>query len=58
MNQFDLNDLLKFADSNNLQNKSFQEVYNLWKKDIQDAIDSQFADDYLASEEAHLAMAI
>lgn len=51
MNQFDLQDLLKFAEYNHLTKLPFQQVYQLWQKDIQEIVDSQQADDYTQAEE-------
>lgn len=51
MNKKNLKDILQYAKSNNLMDKSFQEVYDLWNQDMQDTLNSWLADEYLASRE-------
>lgn len=48
-----LEELLVFAQANNLMQMPFQEVYNLWQDDMQSFYASLAADDYLSSIEAH-----
>lgn len=51
MNMQDLKELLQYAESLNLMDEPFQEVYKMWQNDMKDAYESMVADDYLASEE-------
>lgn len=51
MNYQDLQNLLDYASRNNLNDRPFQEVYNSWKQDMEDAYKSWAADQYLASQE-------
>lgn len=58
MNQFDLQDLLAFAEANGLQDKLFMEVYDLWKKEIADILIDYTSEETLAAirtEEEYLA---
>lgn len=58
MNQFDLQDLLAFAEANGLQDKMFMEVYDLWKKEIADILIDYTSEETLAAirtEEEYLA---
>lgn len=47
----DLKELLQYAETNNLMDKPFQEVYHMWLTDMKETLQSWFADEYLSSQE-------
>lgn len=49
----DLDGLLEFVKYHNLGNLPFNQVLNLWDRDIKQTLEEQEADNYLASMEAH-----
>ena len=49
----DLDGLLEFVKYRNLGNLPFNQVLDLWDKDIKQTLEEQEADNYLASMEAH-----
>lgn len=52
MNQQELYSLMQYAEANHIQNKPFQEVYQLWLKDNEEAYREEEADSWLSSMEA------
>ena len=49
----DYENLLIFVEQNDLQRKPFNEVINLYNKELKDCYDDMQADEYLASIESH-----
>lgn len=55
MNRTDLDNILLFAEQHHITNRPFQEVYNLYCKDLEELYQEDAADSWNATMEAHVA---